>query len=351
MPTKSLLAPAALTVSLLVAVAAAPAMAFAANPSAGTPPTVPQVTSAIAGANWLAGQLTSAGYIPVAGEPAQPDLSATANAVLALASAGSDAAATKALVYLEGEVNAYVTVDGSDGPGQLSLLILGAHALRVSPTSFDGTNLVSRLLATEQTSGPEAGLFGAQAATYDGAYRQGLSLSALAAAGVTGTSAVQAAVRWLDDQQCPDGGWTSLITTDNPCNGDPADYTGPDTNSTAQAIEGLSAQGALATKAAKRASRFIATGQDSDGGWGYEPNAADAPGSTDPDSTALVIQAVLALGKSPASAAYDKGGANPISALLSFQLASGPGSGSTFRGTTSIPTRWPPMRPFRPRPA
>jgi hypothetical protein len=330
MSIKHLLAPAGLAVSLLVAVAAAPATAAAANPSSGTPPTLPQVTSATAGATWLAGQLTAAGFIPVAGEPTQPDLSATANTVLALASAGDDSAAAEALDYLKGQVNAYVTVGGSDGPGQLSLLILGAHALGLSPTSFGRTNLVSRLLATQQTSGAEAGLFGAQDATYDGAYRQGLSLSALAAAGVTGTPAVESATTWLDDQQCPDGGWTSLITADNPCNGDPADYSGPDTNSTAQAVEGLSAQGALSSKAANRAVKFISAAQDSDGGWGYEPNAADAPGSSDPDSTALVVQAILALGKSPAAAKFVQGSANPVSALLSFQLTSGAGNGAFF---------------------
>jgi hypothetical protein len=338
MSTNHRLAPVALAVSLVVAVAAAPAMAFAANPSSGTPPTLPRVASATSGATWLAGQLTSAGFIPVAGEPTQADLSATANSVLALASAGDDTPATKALDYLKGQVNAYVSVDGSDGPGQLSLLILGAHALGVSPTSFGGTDLVSRLLATEQTTAPNDGLFGAQDATYDGAYRQGLSLSALAAAGVTGTPAVRAAANWLDDQQCADGGWTSLITAANPCDGDPADYAGPDTNSTAQAIEGLSAQGALSAKAAKSAAKFVADAQDPDGGWGYYPNAADAPGSTDPDSTALVIQAVLALGKSPASAAYAKGSANPVSTLLSFQLISGAGSGAFyFPGDASDP--------------
>jgi hypothetical protein len=338
MSTKHLLAPAALALSLLVAVAAAPATASAANPSSGTPPTLPQVTSATAGATWLAGQLTSAGYIPVAGEPAQADLSATANTVLALASAGDDTPATQALDYLKGQVNAYVSVDGSDGPGQLSLLILGAHALGVSPTSFGGTDLVSRLLATQQTSGAEAGLFGTQAAIYDGAYRQGLSLSALAAAGVTGTPAVQAAVAWLDDQQCPDGGWTSLITATNPCNGDPADFVGPDTNSTAQAIEGLSAQGVLVGKAARSAAKFISAAQDPDGGWGYQPNAADAPGSSDPDSTALVIQAILALGKSPASATFVQGSATPVSALLSFQVT-GAGSGEyQYPGATDIAT-------------
>ena len=41
-----------------------------------------------------------------------------------------------------------------------------------NPRTFGGTNLVARLEATVQPSG----LFGVQDATFDGAFRQGLSL-------------------------------------------------------------------------------------------------------------------------------------------------------------------------------
>ena len=227
-------------------------------------------------------------------------------------------------------MNAYVKVGGSDGPGQLALLILDAHALRVAAASFGGTDLVTRLLATEQKSGPDKGLFGVQAATYDGTYRQGLSLAALAGVGVTSQAQVGQAERWLLGQQCPDGGWTSLVSTTNPCSGNPADFEGPDTNSTALAVQGLSAQGVLGSTAAAKASAFIVKAEDSDGGWGYEPNAKGAPGSTDPDSTALVIQSILALGQTPSAPAFKKVGANPVSALLSFQLTTGSGKGAYF---------------------
>jgi hypothetical protein len=326
---------AALGAGVVFAIAAAPSMAFAANPSSGIPPTIPQPASATSGASWLSSQLSPEGYIPLSGDPSEADLSATANTVLALASVGDDAAANQALDYMSGNVNSYVTVDGSDDPDELALLILDAHALGVNPTTFGGTNLVSRLLATQQTTGSEIGLFGSQDATYDGAYRQGLSLAALAAVGDTSsnTSQVPSAINWLQSQQCPDGGWTSLITSLNPCNGDPADYEGPDTNSTALAIQGLSAQEALTSKAARLAARFISSAEDADGGWGFEPNAADAPGSTDPDSTALVMQSILSLGKSPSSGIYRRGSSNPVSALMSFQLTSGTGIGAfTYPG-------------------
>ena len=76
---------------------------------------------------------------------------------------------------------------------------------------------MARLLATERQSGVDAGLFGTQDPTFDGAFRQGLSLAALAAAGITTGSQVSAAVAWLTHQQCPDGGWTSYITLTNQC--------------------------------------------------------------------------------------------------------------------------------------
>jgi hypothetical protein len=342
MSIKRIVASAALGACLTFAVVAGPATAHAAAPptaasrataapTAAPLPTLPQVSSAQQGAVWLADRLTASGFIPSPTNPAQPDLGTTANVVLALASAGVDpSGAHHALAYLAAHVNAYVKVAGNDGPGQLALLILDAHALRTSPTSFGGTDLVTRLLATERKSGPDKGLFGAQDATYDGAYRQGLALAALAGAGVTSPAQVGLAESWLLGQQCPDGGWTSLVSTTNPCSGNPADFEGPDTNSTALAIQGLSAQGVLGSAAAAEASTFIAKAEDSDGGWGYEPNAKGAPGSTDPDSTALVIQSILALGQSPSATAFVKTGANPVSALLSFQLKTGSGKGAYF---------------------
>jgi len=295
---------------------------------AASPPTLPQPAAAQSAANWLAAQIQPNGSIESVAVPGTPDLPSTANAVLALASAGVDQAkASSALGFMANNVNAYVTVGEADGPGQLALLILDAQALGVSPTSFGGTDLVSRLLATQQTSGSEVGLFGVQDATYDGAYRQGLSLAALAAAGVRTGSAVAAAESWLSAQQCLDGGWTSLITPANPCNGRPANYAGPDTNSTALAVEGMVAQGALGATAAKSALGFFKRAEDVDSGWGYEPKSG-SKSSPDPDSTALVIQALLALGAPPWSSTFVKSGTDPVALLLADQITSGTGTGA-----------------------
>ena len=152
----------------------------------------------------MAGQIGTGGYIPSTTSPGTADLDGTANAVLALASAGvGTAEADSALAYLAGARRAPTSrCRAVDGPGQLALLILDAHALGVPPTSFGGTDLVARLVATQRTTGSDAGLFGSQDPSFDGAYRQGLSLAALAAVGSTSGTTVSRAESWLSAQQC-----------------------------------------------------------------------------------------------------------------------------------------------------
>jgi len=181
MPVKRLLASALICVGVVAAAAPAAAATPHVAPHSAAPTPLEHARSGEQGAAWLASRLTPGGYLPSQTTPGQADIVATANTVLALASAGDLTTANRVLVYLEGHVDQYVVTSGADGPGQLSLLILDAHALGVDPHSFGGTDLVARLLATQRTSGPDAGLFGAQDPTFDGAYRQGLSLSALAA--------------------------------------------------------------------------------------------------------------------------------------------------------------------------
>jgi Putative Ig domain/Squalene-hopene cyclase C-terminal domain len=328
-----ILTPAALAICAAFAVVATPTMAGAA-----TSPSLPQPLSAKAGATWLAGQFNTQGFIPSQSDPGTADLSATANGLLALVSANTDPSlAATALSFLEANVDAYVSQNGVDGPGQLALLILDAHTLGVDPTSFGGANLVARLLATQVPIGKNAGLFGTKSQVNDfnaGDYDQGLALAALAAAGITRGSAIKSAESWLLNQQCPDGGWTSYKSKFNPCDGSPANFEGPDTNSTALAIQGLAAQGDLSGSADTNAHAFLVHAQDSDGGWGFEPNTAATPGSTDPDSTALVLQAILALGDSPTQKPFDKT-ANPVSVLASFQSTSGTDQGSfSFPGVS-----------------
>ena len=95
---------------------------------------------------------------------------------------------------------------------------------------------------------------------------------------------------------------------------------------------------------------FLSAGQDPDGGWSFYPNTVATPGSTDPDSTALVIQSLIALGLSPTSASFTKGPANPVSALLTFQLTSGSDAGAFFFPPAPAPAKHHLHLPGGPRP-
>ncbi|HEX3948132.1 MAG TPA: hypothetical protein VHW47_10525, partial [Acidimicrobiales bacterium] len=238
---------AALASSLALGIGLAPLVTAGAAPPPA--PQLPQLPAARQAAGWLAGQFNAQGFIPTTPGSDQPNLSATAQGILGLAAADVDqAVAGQAMSYLEANLASYATADGADGPGQLALLILDAEALGTNPRSLDGSDLVARLLATQQSSGADTGLFGTatQLGTYlAGTYTQGLALAALAGAGVHGTAQITGGVAWLAAQQCSDGGWALPDQAINPCTGSPATFSGPDTNSTALAIEGLVAEGAL----------------------------------------------------------------------------------------------------------
>jgi Prenyltransferase and squalene oxidase repeat len=290
--------------------------------AASVSPQIPQFAAAQAAANWIITQQAADGSI-------SGSLSDTANGILALVAAHDTAAAQSALTNMEANVNAFIPSTGADGPGQLALLILDAHAMNVDPTNFGGTNLPARLLATEQTSGPDAGLFGTEAQLTNfaaGGFDQGMALVALKAVGETANAA---AISWLTGQQCPDGGWLvqSQASTTEGCTVDSANFTGPDTNSTSLALQGLAAQGALTPTIEANAISYLTNGQVGDGGWSLYPNSAAQPQQSDAESTALVIQAILALGLSPTSSAFTSSGRSPVNALLSFVVTSGGGAG------------------------
>lgn len=318
--------PSGLLAALLVGGAVLPA--GPANAGTGATPPAAAVSAARYGAGWLARLIaTAGGHVP--SDPTKPttsaaDPSGTADAVLALHAAGVGAAAAEAaLSWLEANFEGYVRVSGADVPGALAKVILVAHATGTNPRAFGSSaasaNLVARLLATQRRGGPDAGLFGSQDPTYDGAYRQGLALLALAAVGRTDA----AAVRWLKGQQCANGGWMSYrADTSVPCPAvDPAAFAGPDTNSTALAFQGLLAVGAAPSADPLT---FLATVQSDDGGWAYFSGPSTA---ADPNSTALVIQALLAAGQDPSAARWVAGGATPYAALVRFSLGCGAPAG------------------------
>jgi len=266
------------------------------------------------GAGWLARQITAGGgHLNAFGAPDPTD---TAYAVLALHAAGvGRAAADQAVAYLKTQLTSALQSGGKDAPGPLAYWILAAHASGENPRRFGGTapknDLVGRLLATARTTGPDAGLFGVQDPTFDGAFRQGFALLALKAAGVAKANPkVAAGIGWLEHQQCANGLWEPYrASVAVACvRADPTTFAGPDTNSSGLAIQGLAAY-ALRPGKAQALATFHAI-QSADQGF---PFLAATGQSSDPSSTALVLQALIALKQEPSSwGAFD--------ALVGYQL-------------------------------
>src|SRR3954462_1244256 len=163
------------------------------------------------GAQWMANQIrTNGGYLKNFGTA---DATDTAYAVLGMRAAGVDkGASNRAIAWLKTKVGAKVQAGGKDSPGALAEYIMAAVSDGQNPREFGGkaavNNLVRRLLGTQQTSGADTGLFGVQDPTYDGAYRQGLALGALAAVHIPKTDPrIVSAIAWLTTQQCTNGLW------------------------------------------------------------------------------------------------------------------------------------------------
>lgn len=152
------------------------------------------------------------------------------------------------------------------------------------------------------------GLFGSSDPTYDGVYRQSLSLIALRTAGYRPGDA---SLQWLRDQQCPDGGFMAYrASTDTPCT--PAKE---DTNSTSLAVQALASVGtdkANDEDRAKKAVAWLRDQQRPDGGFPYYPGAA-----SDTNSTGLVLSAFVALDQEPEPAGSGK---TPLDFLRSQQV-------------------------------
>lgn len=247
-------------------------------------------TAAKDAAGWLADQADDQGLIGT-----DFGLATSAQAVVAFAAAGVGGDEVDAILdELGSRVDdvvkthaASTPASDADDPGALSYLILAAKAAGQDPRAFGepATDLVARLEALE---GP-TGLFGSFDATYDGATRQGLSLMALHAAGVTPSDD---AVAWLMDQQCTgdfSGYWMAFrADTAVPCAIDAVTtFTGPESNSTAVAMLGL-ASNAVGGSAVTAAANALLAERNDDGGFGYFPGDG-----TDASSTGLVAEALL----------------------------------------------------------
>ncbi|MEP6527409.1 MAG: hypothetical protein ABJA86_09610 [Nocardioidaceae bacterium] len=298
--------------------------AGAAPPSRRLSDWTPKQKVARWGGGWLARQIeANGGYVESFGKP---DVANTAYAIVSLHAAGVGAHASQlALNYLRRHLGAPLKTGGEDAPGRLGYTILAAVSAGRNPTRFGGNdprnNLVTRLLRTARTAGRNKGLFGSQAPTFDGAFRQGIALAALAAAGRPASQAkVASGIEWLKDQQCPNGMWASYrAKTGRKCPAvNPQSFTGPDTNSTGLAIQGLAAYDRQPRRA--RLLERLHDIQSADGGFPYLAKPGQA---SDPNSTALSIQAILAVKGAPGSAPWMTRHSGPYRALASYQLRCG----------------------------
>jgi len=301
---------------VLSLVGAVAILATFAGGAGAAPPSADGPTAAGYGAAWLADRLDE--QIPMENF-GSPDWGVTLDAALGMAAAGAGGAQIDAVwAALLADRDAAVSPGGIESPGRLARAILLAETTGADPRAVGdapGADLVARLEAVRQTDGPDAGLFGDQNPTYDGAFRQGYSIAALVAAGVTPDPS---SVDWLLAQQCgpeADGGAWMPYRADLsvPCAVDSALFVGPDTNATAAAITGLTAVGA-GSDAVEAGLNWLDGVQEADGGWGQMVGYG-----TDPNSTALVLQALIAAGDADAERFADRS-ATPLGALLSFQL-------------------------------
>jgi len=222
------------------------------------------------------------------------DPGATADAVLAIAALGESPAEwtledKSPLDFLEQSAAS----GSSAGSGAFAKLALAAIAADADPHSFGGVDLIAEIL---DDYSDQAGLFGG------GPFDSALALQALAAAG---EPAPEGAVAGLLAARLTDGTYSF--------NGDETPGAG-DSNTTAMAVLALIA--ADQRQEIAPSVEYFRSVQNDDGGWTYQKPSAFGE-ATDANSTALVMQALVAAGED--LTAWD----DPEQALLALQVPSG----------------------------
>jgi len=222
------------------------------------------------------------------------DLGTTCDVVLAIAAGGQDASArvsdggNSPLGYL------YAQVAGGavDTLGLKAKVVLALLATGQDPTAFAGHDLIAELnTAYDGTSGSYGGTI----------FDQALVMLALFDAG---QPIPDEAAQYLLDNQCTDGAWALF--------GGTTAGTG-DTNTTALAVHALLATGHHSEIG--EAFAYFHRVQNSDGGFPYQ-SPSDYGSDTDANSTAVVLQALLAAGEPLSN--WTPGGTDPLGALVAL---------------------------------
>ncbi len=178
----------------------------------------------------------------------------------------------------------------TESAGLAAKAALAAVAMGLDPRDVDGVDLIGAIVGFHDE---DSGAFA------DDAFSHGLAVLGLAC---TGNDAPNGALEYLREAQLDDGGWGFEEDGD------------PDT--TAIALQAyIAGGGSAADETGSAALAFFAETQASDGGWGFEPDESNA------NSTAYVIQALMAAGEDQAG--YAINGATPMEALLALQQEDG----------------------------
>ncbi len=276
----------------------------------GTGSAATQVDPASRAIQYLEGQQSgSDGSIPVGASTA----GVSEEYAIGAAAAGYDPNALRhgsgpsVMAYLAAHAAAACSSAGACGE-----LLQAVAAAGLNPASFGGIDLLTTLNGFYATG---TGVFG------DGeAFTETLAVQGLVAAHQTVPAA---ALHHLVAAQDSDGGWDFLLIKDDP--NAPTNFDTSDTNSTAMVLMALDAAGVHTRDRA--ALTWLHTQQDADGGFPYQ-----AGFGTDPDSTALVLQALLATGQNPDAPAWAPGGHSPLARLIASQDS---GGGFTFPGSAA----------------
>jgi hypothetical protein len=239
---------------------------------------------------WLATKQNADGGFSDGFSP-NSSVSATADAVLAAASAGQDAGAWKKnnvspLDYLSSRVGQLTN------GGVIAKVVMAMAATGNNPRQAGGVDLVARLNSLHKTGGYGGSL-----------YEDTLVVLALVN---TGQSVPEDVITRLINAQTTDGAWAFT--------GGTAAGAG-DTNTTALVVQALIATGHR--DAIGRALDYFRRTQNTDAGWPYQVPSAYGT-ETDANSTANVLQALIAAGESLGN--WSKGGqSDPLGALIHLQ--------------------------------
>jgi hypothetical protein len=241
------------------------------------------------------------------------------------------AATAEAVVALAAGGHAVGTVQSAEGASPLDYLRQQVRAGQVEGVGVTA-KVVLALVAANQDPASFAGrnLIGQIEAAYDaasGSYGGSVFDQALVilALANAGRTVPQEAIDYVTTHQTTDGAWNFT--------GDTAALSG-DTNTTALVIQALVAVGRKDDTG--RALDYLRRVQNTDAGWPYQNPSAYGT-ETDANSTALVIEAIYAAGQMPADWYVD--GADPLGVLLALQNPSGSFSyQASFGGDNALAT-------------